>query len=352
MPNLLTPVDNFATKLSALVTSSDLSFPCDSLTALGVVTAGVFLIDANTSKAEYVFANNVSSSNLLIFARGQLQTAAVDHAQGASVMLVYSSTYIKGIVDNIKVGHNDDGSHKASLPLTSPILTTPVFRGVDGWNDANETWTYASATTFTITGDLRGKYQVGDKIKAIPKQQLNMAILRLLVFLHQIQQLQLIRGADYTLANAAITLPYYSKAENPQGFPPDGFNYNLNWTGVVTNPTIGNGTLIAKYRLNGKFATIYATIIFGSTTNKGSGSYVFNAPFNAKTTSTEDNQLGWSHVIDTGVARYYCVARLGQSGNLISVDRLSNSIQIGDTSPFTFGNGDSITINMTYLTDL
>jgi len=34
-----------------------------------------------------------------------------------------------------------------------------------GWITANETWTYASPTTFTIPGDKTGRYQKGDKIK-------------------------------------------------------------------------------------------------------------------------------------------------------------------------------------------
>jgi hypothetical protein len=40
-----------------------------------------------------------------------------------------------------------------------------IAGGLDGWIPAEETWTYASATTITVPSGAASKYQKGDKIK-------------------------------------------------------------------------------------------------------------------------------------------------------------------------------------------
>ncbi len=50
--------------------------------------------------------------------------------------------------------------------ITDSADTTSLdYQTQSGWFPANETWTYASASTFTIAGDKTGKYQPGDRIK-------------------------------------------------------------------------------------------------------------------------------------------------------------------------------------------
>ncbi len=100
-------------------------------------------------------------------------------------------------------------------------ITSPLFTGtLDGWIAAGETWTYASATTITVPSGAVSKYQIGDKIKLTQTTVKYFSIVGVADTL-----LTITGGDDYTLVDAAITLPYYSKIENPQGFP-----HWFNWT--------------------------------------------------------------------------------------------------------------------------
>jgi len=57
-------------------------------------------------------------------------------------------------------------------------------------------------------------------------------------------------------------------------------SYTPAWTASTTNPTLGNGTLVGRYCLLPN-RTCIATIrlVIGSTTNIGSGTYLFTVPF-------------------------------------------------------------------------
>lgn len=102
-----------------------------------------------------------------------------------------------------------------------------------GWIAALETWTYASSDTaaggststngvstytFTITGDLTSKYSAGMKIKLTQTSDKYFIITKV-EHSAGTTTVTIFGGTDYTLANAAITLPYYSMVSSPQGFP-------------------------------------------------------------------------------------------------------------------------------------
>jgi hypothetical protein len=87
----------------------------------------------------------------------------------------------------------------------------------DGWIGANETWTYASATTFTISGDVTDKYQINDKIKLTQTTDKYFRIVAI-SYSSPNTTFTVNGGGIFTLADASITSPFYSKIENPQGF--------------------------------------------------------------------------------------------------------------------------------------
>ena len=92
----------------------------------------------------------------------------------------------------------------------------------DGWTSANETWTYASATTFTISGDKTSKYQVGDKIR-LTQTTVKYFYITVISYsagtgLTTMTVSATVGGTAYSVANAAITAPYFSKMETPQAF--------------------------------------------------------------------------------------------------------------------------------------
>lgn len=116
----------------------------------------------------------------------------------------------------------------------------------DGWTPANETWTYASATTFTVTGDVTAKYQKGDKIKLTQTTAKYFYIVS--VSFSGSTTITITGGTDYTLANAAITSPFYSKTNFPQGFPAR-HNYTPTYTGSASMTYTSVTTTIAAFNV-------------------------------------------------------------------------------------------------------
>lgn len=130
--------------------------------------------------------------------------------------------------------------------LTNKTYDTPIFRGLDGWIDANETWTYASGVgtnvgTFTISGvDTTGKYQAGDKIK-FTQTTVKYAVITKVAFSTD-TTVTIYMGTDYTIANAAISANYYSKDSSPQGFPRDPAKWTIT-TSESSSRSTGNQSL-------------------------------------------------------------------------------------------------------------
>lgn len=87
-----------------------------------------------------------------------------------------------------------------------------------GWIDPEETWNYASASSFTVSGDKTAKYASGTKIKL---NQSGDKFFYVLSSSHSggTTTVNVFAGSVYTVANAAITGNYYSYADAPQGFP-------------------------------------------------------------------------------------------------------------------------------------
>lgn len=117
----------------------------------------------------------------------------------------------------------------------------------DGWSPADETWTYASASTITVPSGAASKYAVGDRIKwtqTTVKYGVIVAVADTL--------LTIAVNTDYTVANAAISANFYSHQMSPIGYP-HWFNYSPSVTWDGTPPS--TATLVAKYCVNGRACT-------------------------------------------------------------------------------------------------
>ena len=194
---------------------------------------------------------------------------------------VKKSNLIKDLtVDNLASGVLDtDLSSVSGNDDTIPSAkATKAFIDslTNGWIPAEETWTYASSTTFTISGDKTGKYQKGDKIKLTQTSVKYFYIIGV-SYSSNNTTITVTGGSDYSLANATITKPYFSKAENPQGFP-HWFSYTASVGGFSTPPT-----MITRFCLKGTSCILN----FVSTTNGTSNStgFTISLPITAKTIS-------------------------------------------------------------------
>lgn len=96
------------------------------------------------------------------------------------------------------------------------------------------TCTYASASTFTMAGDQTTVLSKGDRLKLT---QTTAKYFYVIGVSHSAgtTTVTVTGGTDYTLANAAITTPFYSKEASPNGFP-TWFAFTVGFTGFSANP--------------------------------------------------------------------------------------------------------------------
>jgi hypothetical protein len=164
----------------------------------------------------------------------------------------------------------------------------------DGWIDALDTWTYVSATTFTIGIDATAYLQPGDKLRWKQGGSYKYGWVKSLVYSAPNTTVTLVGTNLYTLTNAAITDNYYSKMETPVGFP-----LKQNWAAKAyqsaSAQSISNGT-VTKLTMDGE---VYDPAnLFDATSN-----YNFTAPVDGyyevtvlgtlNTNGSADRQIGY-----------------------------------------------------------
>jgi len=132
----------------------------------------------------------------------------------------------------VDVSDNNVGEGAMSVDGTNKKIT---LANLLSWIKLDDTVTYASATTFTIAGDWTGILQKGDKFKCTQTSVKYFYIIGV-SYSSPNTTVTVTGGSDYTLADAAITSPYFSKVENPQGFPTI-FNYSPTYGGFSADPT-------------------------------------------------------------------------------------------------------------------
>jgi hypothetical protein len=110
--------------------------------------------------------------------------------------------------------------------------------GSEGWTAETQTLEYVSGTQFKVTGvDVTAKYPVGAKIKFT--QTTAKYFYAIAGTFNTNSTITVANSSDYTIANAAISSPYYSYQQTPQGFP-SKFAWTTTYGGFSTNPVSVN----------------------------------------------------------------------------------------------------------------
>jgi len=324
--------------------ASTTTVPLSSVTNLPTDTAidaVINRVDANgtaTPTAEETVTGVVSGTNLVTCTRGVEGTAQA-HAAGSVVEILLTSNMWDDFVDGILVQHNQLGLHTditasdvtASGTVSTDVVaektaatgvtvdgvllkdgevTTDVVNektaaagvtidgllikdgrvaGWDAWMPAEQTWTYASATTITIPAGGAAKYAKGDKIKLTQTTVKYFSIVGVADTV-----LTITAGTSYTLVDAAISANYYSKVENPQGFP-DWFDWTPTWTGRGSLTTTSVTNHLARFRISGKTLTcqLKTNLTTGGTTDI---QIYFTAPVNLlQATANWQTFHGWAY---------------------------------------------------------
>jgi len=200
----------------------------------------------------------------------------------------------------------------------------------DGWTPDTATWTYASASTFTVATDVTAQFGKGTKLK-LTQTTAKYFYVTASSYDAPNTTVTVTGGTDYALANAAITSPFYSYAECPQGFP-DWFSWTptLSASGAMTWTT--TTIYVAKFRISARmfFANIYAR----GTTGGTAGLYLLaTLPFT----------LGGGSGVAAGRAELVDVEQ-ACGGTLVSSNQIRVSTPTGANWPLGIATGFAVMV--------
>lgn len=119
-----------------------------------------------------------------------------------------------------------------------------------GWRKFGVTLTYASATTFTLPGDYTTLLPQGTRLWLTQTTSKYFYVIKT-AHSAGTTTVTVTGGVDYTLANAAITAPYFSYVQHPTGFP-SWFNHTPTNTGYSS--TTRN---LCRFRLDQSMCTAW-----------------------------------------------------------------------------------------------
>jgi hypothetical protein len=126
--------------------------------------------------------------------------------------------------------------------------------------------------------------------------------------------------------------------------------YTPSWTASITNPNIGNGTIVGRYKAIGKTVFVSVKITMGTTTTYGSGTWRISLPVNAFSTSSV---IFPTLFIDNGFNRFQGSSNTEYGGSTTYVtpvwDKgISGSTAVNSAIPFTWGSADSFLFGGSY----
>lgn len=104
-----------------------------------------------------------------------------------------------------------------TLPVSALDTDQDDLTPADGWVPANETWTYASATTFTVAGDRTTKYSTGARVRFTQSATVKYGAVKSATYSAPNTTVELVAASD-SIANAVITDNSYSRTSNQEGF--------------------------------------------------------------------------------------------------------------------------------------
>lgn len=117
--------------------------------------------------------------------------------------------------------------------------------------------------------------------------------------------------------------------------------YTATWASTGTQPAKGNGVVRAACRRDGSVGVVRFQIIPGSTTTFGTGAWSLTLPTGwAAGTSSQQYQMGWLMLNDTGTAVYTGLCYVDPGGTSMHLRYGSPWSSVTNTAPFTWVNGD------------
>lgn len=295
-----------------------------------------------TPALEETIVGTVSGTNVVDCDRG-VEGTAQEHAAGAVVEIKLTSDMWNRMVEGILKEHGLDGIHDINKMITegtvldeddmasdsaTALITQQSVKAMHdtGWTAITETLTYDSPTTITVASGAPSRYQKGDKLKLTQATDKYFYIVGVADTV-----LTVTGGSDYTLTNDPITSPQLSRIENPFGFPEE-----FNWIPSLTNITLGNGSLSAKFSLSAKRVDFQVVLFWGNTTS-ASGNQIFSVPV-----PMSGDNLGYivcgNGIVADGTVNY--IAAVFKDAANSQLRLVTNDGNVTGTVPFTWGSND------------
>lgn len=256
---------------------------------------------------------------------------------------------------------SNDGTSKT---MTADVDIFEVNGGIDasqdisasrfsGWNVINHTLTYASASTFTVNGDLTALYTKGLKLRWVQTTTKYGSVLSSSYSSGTGKTTVTIAvNTDFTIANAAITSPYFSRVRNPVGWP-----IWFSFTPSLSNVTVGNGTLVGKYSIEGNLCDFFFAFVLGSTsaiTSPALATPSLTPPITPASYPQDYYPIGPAGLVDTGMALYMGELVFRTTTGLFDLRVIGASGSyavwtfVNSATPHTWGTGDKITATGRY----
>ncbi len=131
-------------------------------------------------------------------------------------------------------------------------VTNTAGTSSDGWvDDSGNTWTYASASTFTLSGDRTASFRKGTRLR-FTQTTVKYGVVASAVFSSGTTTVTIIVNTSYVLANAAISVNSYSNEVRPSGYP-NSFTWAPAATGFSPAPTVN----VAEFSVIGNTIWLY-----------------------------------------------------------------------------------------------
>lgn len=199
------------------------------------------------------------------------------------------------------------------IPLTPAIMGKNTAEApADGWELVGDVATYGSATTLTVPGDQRGRYQPGTKLRVWQGTAQKFFAVVASSYAGGVTTVTFTGGTDYTLSNAAITRLWYSRAAAPLGYP-RWFSYTPTYGGFSASPG-----QIMRFAIDGHDCIVQYRGPSNGTSN--ANSFTISAPVASANVSGSMLWAAMCAVVDDG-AFFVGLATIANAASLIQFER-------------------------------
>lgn len=382
----MAPAVNYLTKtLSGSLSDSATTITLNNTT--NMLTPGYIVVNRTTTTGtatpdnrEVVFYTGISGADLTGCTRGADGSTNRAHADGSLVettptvgawnslttivsTAIDSNSYLKAIASPVsiarvqsiqqavtsiasiaraEIGTLVTGTFNPTNIAISSIasiaqLQVSTIAGPDGWTTSNDTWTYATASTFTIAGvDRTTVYTKGTRLK-FTQTTAKYAVVVSSSFSTN-TTVTIAVNTDHVIANAAITSPFYSYESAPAGYP-SSFAYTATWS-CSGSMTISVGTVnFTRFSVIGNRCTwtfSYSAFTLGGTQ---STEIYATLPINSsRSVSGFANDMNCCYQVDGGTSK---IGQVGIKDSTPGTARFRNTTEanwtLGTTNAYLAG---------------